>query len=289
VVQRLLPDGVALALSVVAGRLAWLHRPTRERARAQVALALAGTHREGEVERVARRQLAESAVRATCWWRPWMFWGDEGEGIEHVHAALAEGRGALVTFPHAGSLQALARTLVGHGLTTHILAGDWVRDEAGGGYLAYKQRMVELPYPAAGDRLLYVWRGGSFDRLRALLEAGELCFMAFDTPGHMATRFLGKPAWLARGVPHLAHATGAPVIPAVVRRPRLSPVACCSEAIDPRAHATPEELMQALADHMSELVLEAPEALEPVAFQPLVWPQDAAPYRWAFDPVAQRA
>ena len=100
----------------------------------------------------------------------------------------------------------------------------------------------------AGGRL--VAPPDSFGRCRALLQRGELCWIAFDVAGDHETTFLGKPARVRSGIARLALQTGAQVVPIFVGRSSHRLYARLDAPIDPGMFPAPDELI----DHLSAVV-----------------------------------
>ncbi len=127
------------------------------------------------------------------------------EGKEHLHAALAQGKGLLVATVHVGNWHLGASTL--HDLTgfpVHSVAGTQVlRPWTGELRMAYRHLGLRIhPRRGAGPRLL------------RLLRKGGIVALHLDGDQH-AGRGLST-----RGISLLARRAGAPVLPAVCTRSR---------------------------------------------------------------------
>ena len=59
----------------------------------------------------------------------------------------------------------------------------------------------------------FIYPGGSYATLRAVLQRGGVCAIAFDVPGRRDTAFLGQRTGLATGIASLAVEVGVPVLP----------------------------------------------------------------------------
>lgn len=159
------------------------------------------------------------------------------EGKEHLDAALARGRGAVLLYPHAGDVMMM---LAGLGL-------------GGYRYVQYAARGLAPPEVAAAHPEVFghnrfreavrAAREGAEDRLpvrfltletpvRELVRClgrNEIVGIAFD--GRLGQRFapagwLGRQALLSPGPYKLALAAGAPIVPALNHAPSAGPEIC---------------------------------------------------------------
>jgi Kdo2-lipid IVA lauroyltransferase/acyltransferase len=164
--------------------------------------------------RASFRHLGITALECTR-----LFFGPPGamrdrvrvEGLEHVRAALALGRGAFILTGHFGNWELLA--------AAHVLAGFSV---------SVIVRPLDNPFL---DALLARGRGRGGLRLipkrhavhgiREALARGECVGIFLDQdagPAGVFVPFMGRPASTSRGLALLALKTDAPVLPAFIRR-----------------------------------------------------------------------
>ncbi|MGY1745207.1 LpxL/LpxP family acyltransferase [Blastococcus sp. SYSU D00695] len=231
-----------------------------ERSRAELAAIVGGTPVEARIDELASIRPGALHGAAELQWRPWRIGEVPVEGLEHLRAARAAGRGVLLSHVHHGppnSRFRLGRELPG----IHLVVGEWFSEPPRAGYLGYRfeqtRRLVRdfglVPVPAPGSRPL----------LAEVLRSGGAVQLALDMPGSTVTRFLGKPVEMASGTARLAAETGAAVVPVAMvhdggHRWRIR----LGQPMDPAEWDTWQELHQALADWHSDAVLASPEYLE---------------------------
>jgi KDO2-lipid IV(A) lauroyltransferase len=218
-ITRRVPQALAVAWAVQLGRGAWLLPARRESARRWAQVMLPGADAATR-DRLARRHLVELAVQSELYWHVPDVVGNPAvvEGGEHLDAALAQGRGAIVALSHVGPMTAALAALGARQGRIYAVrqAGNYSGVVTGdeGRWTKYQRQVVE----DAGVRLLS--RGGVFGALQALLARGEVVLVAWDVPGRRPVAWLGQEMQLSGGVPNLAGATGAPVVPALAVRDR---------------------------------------------------------------------
>ncbi|MGH7320620.1 MAG: lysophospholipid acyltransferase family protein [Candidatus Rokuibacteriota bacterium] len=133
------------------------------------------------------------------------------EGMEHIKAALAEGRGAFYLGAHFGNWELLA--------ASHVLAGF---------PLSVVVRPLDNPYLEAllargreQGQVRLIPKRAAVRGVQAALARGECVGMLLDQDaGRHGTfvPFLGHAASTSRTLAVLALKTGAPVVPAFIRR-----------------------------------------------------------------------
>ena len=207
-------------LRALADAAAWLLRrlaPSRQR----VAVAnLRGVFGDQYTDREYRR-LAAAATRNLCrtmaelFKQPYLSRSQlerlvQVEGLEHLRAALAGGRGAILLSAHFGNWEILGPRLVAAGLPTSVVARD--APDAG------TARLINQCRERCGLQVV------SRRNVRGMLEAlraGRLLLLLPDQHQRGASvvvDFLGRPAATATGPATLARRTGAPVVPGFCRR-----------------------------------------------------------------------
>jgi lauroyl/myristoyl acyltransferase len=148
-------------------------------------------------------------------------------GREHLEAALAAGRGAIVFSSHYGSMCLAMFGLAYLGHPTNVLArsldpdanplGDVVR--------RYGEAKVAALESVCGRPFILTSQPGAMERVRAALAASEVLYILVSVPPELArhrgrVRFLGHPAELPLGIEYIASQTGAPLVPFTIRRDR---------------------------------------------------------------------
>lgn len=136
----------------------------------------------------------------------------EVEGIEHVEAALAEGRGVLLATAHLGGWTLLPRYLQERGHRTASLLRLPSNPVAGAAEAAALQRMGHPFYNTP------LSREHANACLRLLRGNGILFIVADRRSADVKVDFLGQPAWCATGTASLHLRTGAAIVPAYAVR-----------------------------------------------------------------------
>ena len=147
------------------------------------------------------------------------------EGREHLDAALAGGRGAIIFSSHYGSLCLPIIALAHLGYRMNVIARSLEPDDNplhevvrhyGEAKVAALERITGIPFIIPG-------KPGAMERMRGALAAGEVLYILLSVPPELArhrgrVRFLGHPAELPLGAEFIATETGAPLVPFTVRR-----------------------------------------------------------------------
>ncbi len=264
-VHRLLPASVALELAARVGPAMRQRRNPAERRDAERFMRelLAHTPRAAEAPELAGRWLAEKSRMGELFWRPWLLRGASVQGLEHWHAARAGGRGAVLVFGHILGAWTVPGILGTVGLPVYIVIGPHYYEPMPAGYpgiaLMHRRR-------AYGEQVLpmdhLVLATGRPERLKELVEAGEVVAIAFDAPGRAPTPFLGRTVGFGGGAPRLALETGAKVLPAAPERHGTRLVMRFYPPIDPADHQDTTSLRAAIAAAFEPIVVARPEAVE---------------------------
>lgn len=149
----------------------------------------------------------------------WMRFRNRG----HLDAALEEGRGVLLLFPHAGNVMMLIALLAHSGYDyAQVAARGFPEDYDEHGpahHPSLFNRWAQEAREAAEDKLPAEFI--PFFRPRQMLRALErngILGLAFDgraSAHFMETSYLGRPAYLARGPWKMAQRYRVPIVPAV--------------------------------------------------------------------------
>jgi Bacterial lipid A biosynthesis acyltransferase len=277
-----IPVRLKIAWAELLGRLdRWRSPDLLDEARKVNEPIIAGTRWQAEGDELARRRLVDERVREAGFWRT--HWDrDPVVGLEHMHAALAEGRGVIVTFAHTGCMFGTFAPLWTEARRiTYISTGSWFFDEPDGSDWSFRVEHWRRGLRESEGRI--VCMGGSFGTLRALLERGEVVMIAFDMPGSKNMRFLGKEVALASGTAVAARETDSLVLPVRRRRRGLGLEVEFTPALDPRDYPDAGALQEALAAHHERWILERPASFEdPTRLG--AWESGARPDAWVRPP-----
>jgi lauroyl/myristoyl acyltransferase len=275
--RRLIPAGVAVRRARSRGVRMWERMPEeRERARRAMAAIVTGTHREHEVEQLARLHVIDGRVRETLFWHPWRIAPLAPMSAACLTQALADGRGVLISTCHTGPYNIALEAFTATGRTVYS-ASAWALDEIGPGYWGRRVALRRNRAARRGERI--VRAAGSYPVLAALLQRGEVLSVFFSMPGSKETTFLGKPAMLASGSARLAVSCDALILPVCTRVHGHRIHVDVAAPLDPRRYGDMEHLHDALAALHERWLLEAPEAMEDPN-RAGAWAGAAAPDGW---------
>jgi len=137
------------------------------------------------------------------------------EGLEHLDAALEEGRGAILFSAHFGGAQGFLGVLAARGyrlfgIVRSFARDSWVQRINFGWRAWFLERVQNGP-------ILFAGQGSLREALRCLRE-GRVGWIIIDAPPGRTRRvvkveFLGQPCHLSYGLIELAEAADAPVLP----------------------------------------------------------------------------
>jgi len=271
------PTSLKLLAAELLGRLDVIRKPEEvAEARATTEKIVAGTHRAGDLEQIARRRLVELRVRQAIFWR--RHWNrDPVIGEENIRKALAGNRPVLLTFCHLAAFEGTFAPIAAAGRATYLPLASWFFDPPEDNPWGYRLEHWRRAFAEINGRVVLM--PGTFDVLHALLERGEVVMVAFDSPGNTETQFLGKPVMLASGTARLAHQTGAILLPVRRLRKGLRVAIEYGEPIDSRDYDDPDSLHVTLANLHTGWILDRPEALEDPSRQGF-WEDQALPTGW---------
>jgi KDO2-lipid IV(A) lauroyltransferase len=237
----------AVRLARLRGRAEWRLRPGLRRAATARARTLLGRGADpGAVRVLARDHLLEGTMQGELTWQPWAAARMPVRGIEHLEAARAGGRGAILAGAHVGPMLNLTYALAARGHPPYVVTlrrpdrplppgprGRWIR-------------MQHIQVERAGCRWVRLGEPGNYDLLRALLERGELCWLNWDVPGDLPVPLLGGTAHVRTGLARLALETGAQVVPGLSWREGDGHAAELLRPVDPVAHADERAVLEAV-------------------------------------------
>ena len=251
------PHAVLPAFVDARTRLAWRNDAVRADAREQMRFLLEHARPDLDLDTVARDYVRFQALRGEMRWRPRQLGRVEVEGLVHLVAARAQGRGVVLSFMHhaffEGGFIALGRL----GVRAQIVCYPYMlRDDAPGWvqqHVAVSTSTGATAFPS--DR-------GTDEMTRALREGGVLG-IATDVPGRTPLRFAGRDVVGSFGAARLAAATGSPVVVMTSERDEDGrPRIVLHEACAPGAVPDPHTLLEAVVAVHEDAQVRWPEAVD---------------------------
>lgn len=230
--HALAPISFLFRVERVKATLAWSSSGKQAQLSARFQRFFGETKTETEIEQIARRHFVYMRVRefANLWPQIRGFTGNERcriDGLEHVDAALAGGRGAILATMHFGYgrlikplLEARGYTAWVVGNTQHVLSPSPLSRL---GLFVYA-RILHLP-DVSRHRYADLQAAMNLRPLFAALARNEILILPLDSPGRdgwgrggslRPMRVLGRHVLFAPGAISMARGIGVPVLPAFV-------------------------------------------------------------------------
>lgn len=259
----LLPVPALFRLARVKGLATFRLSRKRHRALRHLTESFGGTRSEAEIRRIARRhfQFLEVLSVAEVWPQLKDFAGAERcavEGLGHLDAALAEGKGAIVAATHFGCVRLIKPLLRMRGYPVLQVgftgAGYRVPGKLTRVGLFVRQTLLRLPsIGPKGSRYNDIEAGINLRPLLAALARNEVVVMLADGRGagsQQPVRVVGRTIRMTPGLFTVAQATAAAVIPAFVvdgdGRGVPFRLEFCA-ALDPPGSGSPEHSLELFA------------------------------------------
>ena len=259
--RRCLPE--ALVPALVDAR-SWIgrRRPGRwEEAQESMRFLMGSHHPANEIDALAHAYLRRASWRAESRWRPGLINRQDVVGLEHLDAALAEGKGCLLSFVHHGDYAGYFPSLAAAGQPV-VAVGTASLFDPDSPLWHEQQRRVTTS--VRGATVMDVSRGSA--GIRELLSMGQSVAVALDFPGHTPTRMFGHDLLLSSGGTRIAMETDAPVVVMTSRRHPIRSLGgssvVLSEPLRPRDFAGPEQLRAEMARQLEQSILAWPEATD---------------------------
>jgi KDO2-lipid IV(A) lauroyltransferase len=180
------------------------------------------------------------------------------KGLEHVHAALEDGKGAIVVTPHFGNWDIAAAAAVVHGVPLVAVTDDFGSEAMNAAVVEARERI--------GMKVVPLDHGAGRAVLRAL-RANKVAALVCDLPKNgrnVEVLLCGQRAMLPAGPALLSLRSGAPIIP----------ITCHRQADDTyTVHIQPRvEFAPAGADDVRSLAQAVLDRFEPILrAQPEQW------------------
>jgi lauroyl/myristoyl acyltransferase len=253
-IGRLVPREVAVRRAVRAGERQWEDsKAARKKAARWMAMMLHRPANDPEVQRLAREAVIDWSVRQVLIERVWEA-SREGRvhGPEHFEEARAGGRGVLVVGTHfALGMNGMFRLTKRYG-PCYVVRAPRDVDRRGRNTLIMRRRWLA----AERQGVRFVDRKESYPVMRALLERGEICALAFDAAGRVETDLAGQRTWLAGGAAELALDAGVPVMVGMTLRDGTEQVGHWAPPLESGDFADARALHQRIAEILSPWILD---------------------------------
>lgn len=259
--RRLVPDAFTPAIVTARSWVGWRRRGRPEYARESIRFILGDGLPEKELERLADAYQFCTTWRAESRIQHHLITHQEVVGLEHLQAALAEGKGCLLSFTHHGDYLGAASSVARKGfpIVTFALTSLW--DPHG---RLWQHQQLRAISSVPGKQVIKVSAGSA--GIRDRLKNGEVVALAIDVPGHTPARMFGRDLMVSSGGVRIAAELDVPVVAMTSQRVRSNPIGGArvhlAPAVHPRDFASPEALHAELMRHFEAAILEWPEATE---------------------------
>ncbi|MGQ9675158.1 MAG: lysophospholipid acyltransferase family protein [Chloroflexota bacterium] len=221
VVVPVMPSGLTYRLASVMGLLGFYLLPRARRGiRSNLRRVFGPEAAQRDIDRAARRAFQVAAKNYADLFRiPKLQFAELEEtvkvdGWEHVEAALAEGRGAIVFSAHLGNMELISQVIVARSLRA-VVPVEHVKPER-------LFRLVTAARSSRGLRMIPI-DGGALKAIYRALKANEIVGIGADRDIQgtgLVTRFFGEVTTMPDAPAVLALRTGARVLPVhSVRQP----------------------------------------------------------------------
>lgn len=244
------------ALVAARTRLAWRHRSVREDARAQMRFLLEGTRLDADFEAVARAYVRYQVRRGELRWHPELLTSLRVEGIDHLLAARARGRGVVLNFVHHGYYDGAFPSIARLGVRSHMVVYPYMLETDAPTWLRQHVKVALINGGTAISAAV------GTDGLLDLLRHGEVLALASDVPGRTPLRFAGREVLGSFGAARLATVAKAPVVVMTSEEDAAGPVIRLHERLDPADFATPQALLERMLAIHESVLLRWPEATD---------------------------
>jgi lauroyl/myristoyl acyltransferase len=255
-VRRVVP--LRMIPSVVRRRVdqVWEVPAIREGAEEQMRWLLEFTDRAPEIPQLARGYLEQMMLRYYLRWHPRVIFRQRVEGVEWITTKRDPSRAAVVSFMHHGNYHGFFASARRAGAPIDVVMSPDILDRhSSAGFRQYGRLIL------AGSPNTLV-AGVGIERIAEAMRPGVNMGIATDVPSRTEVTFLGRRGRGAFGAARIAHLTDSLVVPLTLHRDASGSFLRFDEPIDPRDHAGPEELQEAMLRHHEPVILAWPEALD---------------------------
>jgi lauroyl/myristoyl acyltransferase len=256
-VRAHVPTPLLPALWGLRTRLAWRSEGVREDARAQMRFLLENTADHGrDLDEVARAYVRYQARRGELRWHPELLLSLRVEGMEHILAAQAQGKGVLLNFIHHGYYDGAFPSIARLGAPGHIVVYPYMLEPDAPLWLQQHVRIGSANGGTATSAAI------GTEGLVGLLEQNNVVAIASDVPGKTPIKLFGREVLGSFGAARLPMATGSPVVVLTSEEDEQGPYIRLHEALQPGDFETPQALLEAMLAIHEEVVLRRPEAYD---------------------------
>lgn len=251
--RRLMPTKLAVLRALRRGRRQWRRDVQRREEGFKWGRDVLGRAvDQTEVMELAQRALMEEAVKGELLWRPWVARWSRLRGSRDLRKLKDQGGVVLVT-TRSGHPAQLLWALAARGLAPHIPRKHPVSAEQDlSGYEGWLRRQYFKRSEGLGVR--FVTRPDISAAMTAVVEQGELAFLALDAPGAVPAVLGGREVMTSMHAAEAAKRSGAPVVLGFAVRRRLGLRMWLSGPVDPVAFDTAEALHAELARRADHVV-----------------------------------
>jgi lauroyl/myristoyl acyltransferase len=250
------PRALLPALVAARTRLAWRRPAVREDARAQMRFLLEGTRFDADLDTVARAYVRYQARRGELRWHPELITGLRVEGMDHLRAVRAEGRGVVLNFAHHGYYDGAFPSIARLGVRSHMVCYPYMIEPDAPAWLRQHVKVAMTHGNVAVSAAV------GTDGMLDLLRRGEVLALASDVPGRTPLRFAGRDVLGSFGAARLALTAGASVVVLTSEEDARGPFIRLHEPLDPAGFATPEALLERMLAIHESVQLRWPEATD---------------------------
>ena len=159
-----------------------------------------------EVHHLAGAYIKRMAWRGENRWHPRLTNRQEVVGLEHLQAALAEGRGCIVSFVHHGDWAGMFPSIARLGIPLRVVSNPDVMESE----VPWLRQTARLITSNPGVELIDSRLGSS--GVREALKAGSAVGVALDPPGHTLINIFGREVFASSGGSRIAMEGDIPIV-----------------------------------------------------------------------------
>lgn len=232
--------------------IAWSMPSVRADARRQMRFLLEVARPDADIEAAARAYVKRMIWRAEIRWHPELLTRQRVEGMEHLKAAYALGRGVVLNYMHHGYYEGLSPSLARRGVPSHMLGLDHIFADDAPGWL---KQNVRINATGGGTPVsIAIGSQGIAD----LLSKGHVVTITSDVPGRTPVTFAGRRLLGSFGAARIAASTDSPVVVATFEMDAAGTFIRLHEPLQPADFGPPWDLLEAMLARHEQAVLSWP-------------------------------